>query len=71
MYKGKLKQENENEELMGNNLIKENYEENALDKLSIKQFETDDFELNKDNRNLLTKSFLKILKKGYNTKEGN
>ena len=39
MYKGKLKQENENEELMGNNLIKENYEENALDKLSIKQLE--------------------------------
>ena len=43
MYKGKLKQENENEQLMGNNLIKENYEESALDKLSIKQLETGDF----------------------------
>ena len=32
MYKGKLNQENENEEYMGNNLIKENYEKNALDK---------------------------------------
>ena len=71
MYKGKFKQENENEELMGNNLIKENYEENALDKLSIKQLETDDFELHKEDRNLLRKSFLKILKKGYNTKKGN
>ena len=63
MYKGKFKQENENEELMGNNLIKENYEENALDKLSIKQLETDDFELHKEDRNLLRKSFPKILKK--------
>ena len=63
MYKGKLEQENENEELMGSNLIKENYEENALDELSIKQLETDNFELGKDNRNLLRKSFLKILKK--------
>ena len=43
MSKDKFKQENENEELMGNNLIKENYVENALDKLSIKQLETDDF----------------------------
>ena len=33
MYKGKLNQENENEEQMGNNLIKKNYKENALDKL--------------------------------------
>ena len=63
MYKGKFKQENENEELMGNNLIKENYEENARDKFSIKQLEIDDFELHKEDRNLLRKSFLKILKK--------
>ena len=55
MYKGKFKQENENEELMGNNLITENYEENALDKLSIVQLETDDFELHKEDRNLLRK----------------
>ena len=63
MYKGKFKQENENEELMGNNLIKENYQKNALDKLSIKQLETDGFELHKEDRNLLRKSFLKILKR--------
>ena len=59
MYKGKLSQENENEEKMGNNLIKENYEENALDKLWVKQLENDDFELHKEDRNLLRKSFLK------------
>ena len=63
MYKGKLNQENENEEEMGNNLIKENYEENALDKLSVEQLENDDFKLHKEDRNLLRKSFLKILKK--------
>ena len=63
MYKGKLNQENDNEEQMGNNLIKENYEENALDKLSVKQLENDDFELHKEDRNLLRKSFLKMLKK--------
>ena len=45
MYKGKFKQENENEEQMSNNLIKENYEENALDEESVKQLENDDFEL--------------------------
>ena len=65
MCKGKLKQENENEELMGINLIKGNYEENALDELSVKKkIENDDFELHKEDRNLLRKSFLKILKKG-------
>ena len=31
--------------------------------MSIKQLETDDFELDKDNSNLLRKTFLKILKK--------
>ena len=59
MYKGKLKQENENEELMGNNLIKENYEENALDELSVKKLENDDFELHKEDRNLLRNHFWK------------
>ena len=63
MYKGKLNQENENEEQMGNNLIKENYEENALDKQSVKQLENDDFELHDEDRNLLRKLFLKILKR--------
>ena len=48
MYKGKLHQENENEEQVGNILIKENYEENVLDKLSIEQLENDDFELHKE-----------------------
>ena len=61
MYKGNFNQENENEEQMGNNLIKENYEENALDKLSVEQL--DDFELHKEDRNLLRKSFLKITRK--------
>ena len=70
MFKGKHNQENENVEQMGNNLIKKNYEENALDKLSVEQLENDDFELHKEDRNSLRKLFLKI-KKGYNTKKGN
>ena len=47
MYKGKLKQENGNEEQMGNKLIKENYEESALDELLDKQLENNNFELHK------------------------
>ena len=62
MYKSKLKAQNGNEEQMGNKLIKENYERSALDELLVKQLENDDFELQRENRNLLRKSFMKILK---------
>ena len=69
MYKGKLNQENENEEQMGNNLIKENYVENALDKLSIIQLETDDFELHNEDLKFIEKIISENIKKGYNTKK--
>ena len=35
MFKANLNQENEHEEQMGNNLILENYEENALDECQL------------------------------------